>query len=85
LTPIVSSKNRELYQLCYVKIFSINQDKSLLMLHDSGRVRSQIINVVCHGIQQFDFDCNLVVMGKVIIRSAAVLRANPLYSNTAVL
>jgi hypothetical protein len=37
------------------------------MLNDPGRVRSQIINVVCQ-IQRFDFDGNLVAMRKVIIR-----------------
>ena len=30
------------------------------MLDDPGRVRSQIINVVCQ-IERFDFDCNMVV------------------------
>jgi hypothetical protein len=34
-------------------------------LDDPGRVRSQIISVVCQ-IQRFDFDCNLVVSRKVI-------------------
>jgi hypothetical protein len=43
------------------------------MLDDPGRVRSQITSVVCQ-IQQFDFGCNLVVTGKVIIRSAAGFR-----------
>ncbi len=30
------------------------------MSDDPGRIRSQIINVVCQ-IQRFDFDCNLLV------------------------
>ena len=42
-------------------------DENLVMLDDPGRVRSQITRVVCQ-IQWFDFDCNLVVMRKVIIR-----------------
>ena len=50
------------------------------MLDDSGRVRSHIISVVCE-IQRFDFDCNLVVTGKVIILSAAFKqRSKPLYT-----
>jgi hypothetical protein len=65
VTPIVSSKNRHLYQFCYVKIFSTNQNRNLLMLDDPGRVRSQIISVVCQ-IQRFDVDCNMVVTRKVI-------------------
>ena len=44
-----------------------------MILDALGRVRSQIKSVVCQ-IQRFDFDCNLGVTGKVIIRSAAVLR-----------
>ena len=73
VTPIVSSKYRHLYQFCYVKIFSINYNKNLYLLDDPGRVRSQITSVV-HQIQRFDFDCNLVVTGKVIIPSGAALR-----------
>ena len=42
-----------------------------------GRVRSQIISVVCQ-IQRFDFDCNLVVARKLIIRISAGLGLNPL-------
>ena len=75
----MSSKYRHLYQFCYVKIFSTIQNGNLLLLDDPGRVRSQITSVV-YQIQRFDFDCNLVVMGNVIIRSAVVLRSNPLYS-----
>ena len=67
VTPIVSSKYRHLYQFCYVKQFSTNQYKNLYLLDDPGRVRSQITSVVCK-IQRFDFDCNLVVTRKVIIR-----------------
>ena len=66
VTPIVSSKYRHLYQLCYVKVFSTNHDRNLLLLDYPGRVRSQITSVVCQ-IQRFDFDCNLVVSRKVII------------------
>ena len=40
-----------------VKIFSTNQDGNLVLLDDPGRVRSQIISVVCQ--KQLDFDCNL--------------------------
>jgi hypothetical protein len=47
------------------------------MLDDPGRVRSQIINVVCQ-IQRFDFDCNLVVAQKLIIRVPPGLGLNPL-------
>ena len=49
-----------------MKLFSTNQNGNLVLLDDPGRVRSQITNVVCQ-IQQFGFDCNLVVMRKVII------------------
>jgi hypothetical protein len=47
-------------------------------LDDPGRVRSQITSVVCQ-IQRFDFDCNLVVTRKLIIRIPAGLGLNPLY------
>ena len=77
VAPIVSSKYRHLYQFCYVKIFSTNQDGILVLLDDPGRVRSQKTNVVCQ-IQRFDFDCNLVVTRKVIIRIPAGLGLNPL-------
>jgi hypothetical protein len=66
VSPIVSSKYRHLYQFCYVKVFSTNQNKNLLLLDDPGRVRSQIANIV-RQIQRFDFDRNLVVTRKVII------------------
>ena len=66
VNPIVSSKYRHLYQFCYVKIFSTNQDGNLVLLDDPGRVRSQITNVEDQ-IQWFDFDCNLVLTRKVII------------------
>ena len=62
----MSSKYRHLYQFCYIKIFSTNQDGNLVLLDDPGRVRSQITNVEGQ-IQRFDFDCNLVVTRKVII------------------
>ena len=48
-----------------------------MLLDDPGRVRSQITSVVCQ-IQWFDFDCNLVVKRKVIIRIPPVLGTNPL-------
>ena len=78
VTPIVSSKYRHLYQFCYVHVFSTNHNGNLLLLDDPGRVRSQIISVVCQ-IQRFDFDCNLVVTRKLIIRTCAPLRLKPLY------
>ena len=74
----MSSKYRHLYQFCYIKIFSTNQDGNLLLLDDPGRVRSQITNVEGQ-IQRFYFDCNLVVTRKVIIRIPAVLGLKPLY------
>jgi hypothetical protein len=83
VTPIVISKYRHLYQLCYVKVFSTNQNRNLLLLDDPGRVRSQITNVVCQ-IQRFDFDCNLVVTRKVIIRTRAPLRSKPLITAVCV-
>jgi hypothetical protein len=52
--------------------------KNLTLLDDPGRVRSQITSVVCQ-IQRFDFDCNLVVTRKVIIRIPPGLERNPLY------
>ena len=50
-----------------------------MLLDDPGRVRSQNTSVVCQ-IQLFDFDCNLVVTRKVIIRTCAPLRLKPLYA-----
>ena len=78
----MSSKYQHLYQFCYVKIFSNNQGGNLVMLDNPGRVRSQITSVVCQ-IQRFDFDCNLVVSRKVIIRIPPVLGRNPLYIKMA--
>ena len=49
-----------------------------MLLDDPGRVRSQIISVVCQ-IQRFDFDCIMVVSRKVIIRIPPVLGSKPLY------
>ena len=52
-----------------------------MLLDDPGRVKSQIISVVCQ-IQWFDFDCILVhfvVSRKVIIRIPPVLGLKPLY------
>jgi hypothetical protein len=69
----VSSKYRHLYQFCYVKVFSTNHNRNLVLLDDPGRVRSQITSVVCQ-IQRFDFDCDMVVSRKVIIRTRAPLR-----------
>jgi hypothetical protein len=60
MTPILSSKYRYLYQFCYVKVFSINQNKNSLLLDDPGRVRSQVASIL-RQIQRFDFDRNLVV------------------------
>ena len=51
-----------LCQFCYVKIFSTNQHKNLLLLNDpTSRVRSQIATVV-RQIQRFDFGRNLVAI-----------------------
>jgi hypothetical protein len=74
----VSSKYRHLYQFCYAKIFSNNYNRNLVLLDDPGRVRSQIATVVCQ-IQRFDFDCNLELARKLIIRIPAGLGLNPLY------
>ena len=52
------------------------QNKSLYMLDDPGRVKSQIISVVCQ-IQRFNFDYNLVMTRKVIIRTSPGLDLNP--------
>jgi hypothetical protein len=41
------------------------------------RLKSQIISVVSQ-IQRFEFDCNLVMMRKVIIRTSPSLGLNPL-------
>ena len=73
VTPIVSIKYRQLYQFCYSKIFSTNQNENLLLLEDPGRVRSQITNVVCQ-IQWFDFGCNLAVTRKVTHLSSRSIR-----------
>ena len=62
----MSSKYWHLYQFCYVKVFSTNQNENLLLLDDPGRVRSQIASVV-RQIQRFDFECILVLSRKVII------------------
>ena len=61
-----------MYQFCYVNFLSTERDENLVLLNDLGRVRSHIISVVCQ-IQRFDFDCNLVVTGKVIISSGVAL------------
>ena len=74
----MSSKYRHLYQFCYVKIFSTNHNGNLLLLDDPGRVRSQITNVEGQ-IQRFDFECNLVVMRKVIMGIPPALRSKPVY------
>ena len=62
----MSSKQRYLYQFCYIKIFGTNQDENLVLLDEPGRVKIQITSVVCQ-IQQFDFDFNLVMTRKLII------------------
>ncbi len=77
VTPIVRSKYRHLYQLCYVKLFSTSQCGNLMLLDDPGRVRSQIRSLVCK-IQRFDFVCNLVLTRKVIMGIPPVLERNPL-------
>jgi hypothetical protein len=59
-------KYHYLYQFYYVKVFSTNHHRNLILLDDPGRV-NQIISVVCQ-IQRLDFDCNLVVTRKLIIR-----------------
>jgi hypothetical protein len=76
VTPIVSSKYLHSNQLCYVKIFSVNDYGKLFLLDDPGRVISHIISVVCQ-IQRFDFLCNLVVTQKIIIRIPPGLSLNP--------
>jgi hypothetical protein len=78
-----SNKYRHFYQLCNVKIFSTNHIKKLLLLDDPGRVRSQITSVVFQ-IQRFGFGCNLVVTRKVIIRTRAPLRLEPLYAHASI-
>jgi hypothetical protein len=75
----VNIKYRQLYQFCYLKLFSTNQNQNLVLLDDPGRVRSQITSLVCQ-IQWFDFDCNLVVTRKLIIRIQVGLGINPLYT-----
>jgi hypothetical protein len=74
----VSNKYRQLYQLCYVKIFSTNQNRNLVLLDDPGRVRTQITSVVCQ-IQRFDFDCTLDVTRKLVIPTPPGLGSKPLY------
>ena len=64
-------------QLFYVKFSSTNQNENLLLLDDPGRVRSQITSGVLQ-IQRFDFDCNLVLTRKLIIRRPPALRLKPL-------
>ena len=58
-------------------MFSANQGGNLVRLDDSGRVRSHVTRLVCQ-IQRFNFDCNLVVTRKVIIRIPPGLDLNPL-------
>ena len=70
----MSSKYRHLYQFCYVKIFSTNQDGNLVLLDDPGRVRSQITSVVCQ-IQRFDFDC-------ILARAVIPISGNACFSKT---
>jgi hypothetical protein len=80
VTPIVSSEYRQLYQFCWLKLFRTNQYENLLLLDDPGRVRSEITSVVCQ-MQRFDFECNLVLTQKLIIRIPPGLGLNPLYIN----
>ena len=65
-----------MFPLCHVNTFCTKQNKSLYMLDDPGRVKSQIISVVCQ-IQRFNFEYNLVMMRKVIIRTTPGLDLNP--------
>ena len=53
------------------------QDENLVLLDNTGRVRTQITCVVAQ-IGRSDFDCNLVPARKIIIESPTVLRINPL-------
>ena len=56
-----------MYQLSDVKILGTNHYGYLSSLDDPGRVRSKIASVVREiHVQRFDFDCNLVVMRKII-------------------
>ena len=65
-----------MFELCYVNTFCTKQNKSLYMLDDPGRVKSQTISVV-YQIQWFNFDYNLVMTRKVIIRTSPGLDLNP--------
>ena len=67
-----------MYRLSYVKVSSTNQNGNLELLDDPGRVRGHITSVVCQ-IQRFEFDCNLVVTRKLIIRIPPSLRLKPPY------
>jgi len=53
-------------------------NENLPVLDDPGRVRNQITSIACQ-IQQFDFDCNLVVTRKLIIRIPPPLGSKPGY------
>ena len=75
---MVSTNCWQLYQFFHVEVSSTNYCINLLLLDDSGRVRSHIINVVCQ-IQRFDLECNLVVARKVIMRIPPGLEINPLH------
>ena len=66
VNPIVSSVYCVMYQAFCMKLFSANYNRNLPLFDDPGRVRSQIISVVCQ-IQRFDFVCNLEVTRKVIM------------------
>jgi hypothetical protein len=72
LNLVVSSKYRQFTQFCCVNIFSTTYNRNLLLLDDPGRVRIQTISVV-RQIQRFDFDCNLLLTQKLIIRIPAGL------------
>ena len=65
-------------QLYYVKVFSTNHHKNLLLLDNRSRVRSQIKSVA-YRVQRFDFDCNLVLTRKLIIRTPPALGLKPKY------
>ena len=51
---------------------------NLLLLDDRGRVRSQIKSVA-YWVQRFNFDCNLVLMWKLIIPTPSALGLKPKY------
>ena len=61
-----------MYQFYDLFFSSTNHDVNLVLLDDFGRVRAQITHAVLH-TQRFDFDCNLVLIQNLIIRSHVAL------------